>query len=87
MELIQGLKVAVDSLKAAVCRMVYVNSSLVTSRDLRRCRCLLEPGRLDIDLLYAIEPILFNFENRRAAQTETFNDEFLLHLVDELLSL
>ncbi|MBN1312199.1 MAG: hypothetical protein JXB30_12335 [Anaerolineae bacterium] len=75
-ELIQGLKVAVDSLKAAGCKTVYVNGSFVTSKevpgDFDACW---DPEGVDIDLLYAIEPVLFSFEDRRAAQKEKFKGE------------
>ena len=75
-ELIRRLKMAIDSLKAAGCKTVYVNGSFVTSKeepgDFDACW---DPDGVDIDLLYAIEPVLFSFENKRAAQKAKFKGE------------
>lgn len=76
-ELLDGLKAAVESLRQAGCRRVFVNGSFVTNKD--------EPGDIDVawdpegadvDRLLELEPVFGDFEDRRAAQKAKFGCEF-----------
>lgn len=72
-ELLEGLRRALDNLRAAGCRRVYLDGSFVTTKD--------EPGDFDVcwevagvdpDLL---DPILLTFADQRAAQRTRFGGE------------
>lgn len=72
-ELLEGLRRALDSLRAAGCRRAYLDGSLVTAKvepgDFDACW---EANGVDPDLL---DPALLMFANRRAAQKERFGGE------------
>ena len=64
--LLAGLKAALDALRIAGCRRVYIDGSFVSAKqtpgDFDGCW---EVTGVDPNLL---DPVLLNFENRRAAQ-------------------
>ncbi|MGH3114465.1 MAG: DUF6932 family protein [Gaiellaceae bacterium] len=72
-ELLAGLQAALENLREAGCRRVYIDGSFVTAKE--------EPGDfdacweiagVDADLL---DPVLLDFSNARAAQKERFRGE------------
>jgi hypothetical protein len=72
--LLQGLKEALKALRVAGCRRVYIDGSFVTAKDI--------PNDWDgcwdmegVDLR-ALDPILRQFANRRAAQKAKYLGEF-----------
>ena len=76
-ELLTGLKAALESLREAGCRWVFVNGSFVTDKD--------DPGDIDVgwdptgvdvDRLLELEPVFGDFADRRAAQKAKFGCEF-----------
>ena len=76
MRMIQGLSTAMEQLKAAGCRAIYINGSFVTSepnpKDFDACW---DAEAVDFSLLQAIAPTLLNFENKRAAQKAKYKGE------------
>lgn len=72
-ELLEGLRRALDSLRAAGCRRAYVDGSFVTTKD--------EPGDFDACWEAAgvdpnlVDPVLLTFANRRASQKARFGGE------------
>ena len=72
-ELLRGLRSALDSLKDAGCRTIYVDGSLVTNKlrpgDFDGCW---EEEGVDID---ALDPVLLTFDEGRAAQKAKFGGE------------
>ncbi len=77
-DLLAGLKVALEPLREAGCRRVFVNGSFVTDKD--------EPGDIDgawdptgvdVDQLLEVEPVFGDFADGRAAQKAKFGCEFL----------
>jgi hypothetical protein len=72
-ELLDGLQQALESLRAAGCRRLYINGSFVTAKDepadFDACW---EAAGVDPELL---DPVLLTFANRRAAQKERFGGE------------
>ncbi|MDA1054627.1 MAG: hypothetical protein O3C40_29705 [Planctomycetota bacterium] len=76
-ELLDGLKTAMEPLREAGCRRVFVNGSFVTEKD--------DPGDIDVawdpigvdvDRLLEVEPVFGDFTDGRAAQKKTFGCEF-----------
>lgn len=72
-ELLEGLQQALESLRGAGCRRLYIDGSFVTAKDepadFDACW---EAAGVDPDLL---DPVLLTFANRRAAQKERFGGE------------
>lgn len=72
-ELLDGLQQALESLRAAGCRRLYIDGSFVTAKDepadFDACW---EAAGVDPELL---DPVLLTFANRRAAQKERFGGE------------
>src|SRR6266536_2165079 len=73
LELLAGLKAALDALRAASCRRAYVNGSFVTAKQ--------TPGDFDgcwevdgVDLA-RLDPVLMTFANLRAAQKRKYGGE------------
>jgi hypothetical protein len=71
--LLAGLKAALDALRVAGCRRVYVDGSFVTAKE--------EPGDFDgcwevegVDLA-RLDPVLMTFTERRAAQKRKYRGE------------
>jgi hypothetical protein len=71
--LLAGLKTALDALKAAGCRRVYIDGSCVAAKpapaDFDGCW---EVDGVDLTLL---DPVLLTFAQRRAAQKRKFGGE------------
>ena len=83
--LIVGLEKAIISLKIAGCETIYLDGSFATSKqnpeDIDVCWELLN---VDIDLLFLIEPVFFDFNFKREAQKDKFGCEFFqAHFVTE----
>jgi hypothetical protein len=77
--LLSGFKRAVDALRTAGCSLVYLDGSFVTEKEL--------PDDYDACwetqgvTLKALDPVLLDFSNRRAAQkTKYFGELFPAHL-------
>jgi hypothetical protein len=72
--LLQGLKEALQSLRAAGCKRVYVDGSFVTAKEVPNDW----DGCWDTDGvdLRALDPILRQFANKRAAQKSKYLGEF-----------
>jgi hypothetical protein len=72
-ELLDGLRAALDSLRAAGCRRAYLDGSFVTDKerpgDFDACW---EAEGVDPDLL---DPVLLDFSDRRAAQKRRYGGE------------
>ena len=72
-QLLDGLRVAIESLHAAGCSRVYLDGSFVTDKevpgDFDACW---EAGSVDPGLL---DPVLLDFRDRRAAQKAKFGGE------------
>lgn len=74
--LLEGLKQACEVLKLAGCRRVYLNGSFSTNKrypndfDL----CWDEQG-VDLNKLQYLEPVFFNFSNKRSAQKAKYGGE------------
>jgi hypothetical protein len=72
-ELLEGLQQALETLRAAGCRRLYIDGSFVTAKD--------EPA--DFDACWEIagvdpsrlDPVLLTFANRREAQKARFGGE------------
>ena len=82
--LLMGLGAALDSLKSAGCRTAYIDGSFVTSKeypnDFDGCW---EEDAVDLP---ALDPVLLDFENDRAAQKAKYYGEFLPASVVEAAS-
>ncbi len=78
-ELVFGLEQAIVSLKRAGCETIYLDGSFSTSKenpgDIDVCW---ELGKVDLDFLLAIEPVLFDFNFKRKAQKDKFGCEFFV---------
>ena len=76
LRLLAGLKTALDALRVAGCRRVYLNGSFVTAKvrpnDFDACW---EADGVDPDLL---DPALLTWSNRRAAQKKKFGGELFI---------
>jgi hypothetical protein len=74
--LLVGFREALLSLKIAGCLKVYLDGSFVTTSpfpsDFDGCW---EMKNVDLRTLYLVEPVLFDFKNRRAAQKAKFAGE------------
>jgi hypothetical protein len=74
--LLAGLRLALISLKVAGCKTVFLDGSFVTNNafpaDFYVCW---DMTHVDLSTLYLIEPVLFDFRNRRAAQKAKFAGE------------
>ena len=76
-ELLRGLKRACESLKLAGCRRIYIGGSFATDKEF--------PGDFDfcwesegVDRAYLkeLDPVFFDFSNKRAAQKAKYGGEF-----------
>jgi len=78
-ELVAGLEKAILSLKKAGCETIYLDGSFSSSKeipgDIDVCW---ELGNVDLDFLFVIEPVLFDFTLKRKAQKDKFGCEFFL---------
>lgn len=76
-ELVAGLELAIKSLKRAGCETIYLDGSFATSKqnpqDIDVCW---ELENVNLDVLFVIEPVLFDFASGRKAQKDKFGCEF-----------
>lgn len=74
--LLAGLRIALLSLKVAGCKTVFIDGSFVTTNtfpaDFDVCWDMTD---VDLPTLNIVEPVLFDFRNRRAAQKAKFAGE------------
>jgi len=74
LQLLDGLTAALDLLRAAGCRRVFINGSFVTAKrrpnDIDVCW---DSSGVDPD---ALDPVFLDFANERAAQKARFGAEF-----------
>jgi uncharacterized protein DUF6932 len=76
LKLVEGLKVALQSLAGAGCRTVYINGSFVTAKDVPGdFDACWDPAGVEVSLL---DPVLLDFSNKRAAQKAKFGGELFL---------
>lgn len=74
--LLAGLKLALQSLKIAGCETAFVDGSFVSQSDFPAdFDVCWDMTHVDLPTLYAAEPVLFDFRNRRAAQKAKFSGE------------
>ncbi len=78
--LVDGLAEAIELLTEAGCRQIWLNGSFVTAKD--------EPGDFDacwdtdgVDL-DALDPVLLDLSNHRAAQRERFGGELFPNVIE-----
>ena len=72
-ELLAGLKAALEPLREAGCRRVFVNGSFVTDKDKPGdIDVAWDPKGVDLDRLLELEPVFGDFADRRAAQKAKF---------------
>ena len=78
--LLDGLAEAIELLAAAGCRRIWLNGSFVTAKD--------EPGDFDacwdtdeVDL-EALDPLLMDLSNQRAAQKARFGGELFPNVIE-----
>ncbi|NVM29289.1 MAG: hypothetical protein HWN65_10660 [Candidatus Helarchaeota archaeon] len=74
--LLVGLRTALQSLKQAGCRRVYINGSFVTAKEIPNdFDACWDIDGVDINLLRQIDPILLDFRDRRALQKTKYLGE------------
>ncbi len=77
MQLVGGLKHALVPLRTAGCRRLYLDGSFVTAKDLPGdYDAAWDPIGVDLHLLQMVEPVFFDFTNRRASQKARYLGEF-----------
>ncbi len=76
--LIDGLSRAMAKLKAAGCRIIYINGSFVTSKvkpkDYDACW---EDDGVTLGYLKSVDPVLYNFTRGRTEQKNIYRGYFL----------
>lgn len=81
LNLIAGLKIAMEQLRIAGCSTVYVDGSFVTNKlipgDFDACW---SASNVDMNKLISIAPILLKFDAKRAAQKAEYGGEFFLRI-------
>lgn len=77
LNLIAGLKIAMEKLRQAGCPTVYVDGSFVTNKlvpgDFDACW---EATKVDLNKLKSFAPTLLKFDSKRAAQKAEYGGEF-----------
>jgi hypothetical protein len=75
--LLAGLEAALELLRTAGCRRVYINGSFVTSEEEPGdIDVAWEPTGVDVARLLELEPVFEDFADRRASQKAKFLCEF-----------
>ena len=75
--LLAGLEAALEPLRVAGCRRVYINGSFVTDKEVPGdIDVAWEPAGVDVVHLLELEPLFGDFSARRAAQKAKFLCEF-----------
>src|SRR5215469_6170594 len=76
LRLLAGLRAVLQKLSQAGCQKVYLDGSFVTEKDVPGdFDAAWDMAGVDFALLMAIEPALFDFSNRRAAQKAKYLGE------------
>lgn len=77
LNLIAGLRIAIDQLREAGCPTIYIDGSFVTNKpvpgDFDACW---EAIGVDVNKLQSIAPALLKFDSKRAAQKAEYGGEF-----------
>ena len=77
LSLLVGLAAALVPLRTAGCRIVYLDGSFVTNKDLPGdYDAAWDPTGVDLGMLTLVEPLFFDFNNQRAAQKAKYLGEF-----------
>ena len=77
LRLLEGFQAAVETLRSAGCRRVYLNGSFVTSKTRPNdFDALWDTDGVDLERLLEREPCFADFSNGRAAQKARFGGEF-----------
>lgn len=75
--LIAGLKRALDALRIVGCRNVFIDGSFVTAKEIPGdFDCCWDSVGVDPVMLQMIDPVFFDFNNKRAAQKAAYGGEF-----------
>ncbi|NLS95727.1 MAG: hypothetical protein GXX96_26635 [Planctomycetaceae bacterium] len=75
--LLGGLEAAMDVLRIAGCKRIYIDGSFVTAKRVPNdFDAAWEPAGVDLALLQSMEPVFFDFNNQRVAQKVKFLGEF-----------
>lgn len=82
--LLSGLRAVLTKLAAAGCTVAYLDGSFITSKALPSdFDGAWDMAGVDLQRLHALEPLLFDFSNRRAAQkAKYFGEMFPANLVE-----
>ena len=76
-KLLNGFKSGCEQLEQAGCKMVYLDGSIVTDKlypnDFDACW---DRQGMDLNSLYKINPVFFDFDNLRQNQKSQFHGEF-----------
>lgn len=77
LRLIDGLRDAVDILSGVGCTAIYMDGSFVTAKALPQdYDAVWETGGVNLQLLRVVEPLFFDFTDKRSAQKARFGGEF-----------
>lgn len=69
--MIRGLRIAMEELKLAGCRTIYINGSFVTRKqDPKDFDCCWDPEDVDLDYLAINAPRLLNYFDRQAEKAK-----------------
>jgi hypothetical protein len=76
-KLMDGLRRAIPLLRYAGCTAVYVDGSFITEKSVPQdFDAVWETVGVDLERLQTLEPVFFQFEDKRAAQKAKFGGEF-----------
>jgi hypothetical protein len=77
LSLISGLHKGLQALKVVGCRTVFVDGSFVTAKEVPGdFDCCWDVSGVDALMLHELDPVFFDFRNKRAAQKAAFGGEF-----------
>ncbi len=75
-ELLKGLYIALKALKLAGCKHAYIDGSFTTTKAVPDFDGCWDEEGVNVELLFATEPALLQFDNKRAAQKARLPDDF-----------
>src|SRR6185437_12696403 len=85
--LLKGLAAALEVLRTAGCRTVYLDGSFVTNKATPGDYDVAwEPANVDIAVLLRLDPVFGDFAEERAAQKAKYGGEFFPSSVNEALT-
>ncbi|OWK37392.1 DUF6932 family protein [Fimbriiglobus ruber] len=77
LQLLAGLKRALVPLRSAGCRQLYLDGSFVTAKEIPGdYDAAWNPIGVNLLMLRLVEPVFFDFRNKRAAQKAKYGGEF-----------